>query len=443
MNTDRRHPLQPLWERGFRLLIVADAVALFGLMVLINQLRFGSEWPDFSRRYYFAGFAIATTVHLVINYLAGLYEREPRLGALPWLPRVTLATVIGVAAEALVYLLLDRYLMPRLNLLVLAGSASIVLTANRSLSRALARRFIGPARVVLVGTADEASLAERHLLETNAQTVVVATTEALADVSGVAQRSTATDVLLLGQAAYAQVFPKPLQRLEEQGLSVFQQVTAAQTLLGLHQIREIGGMPFVLLRSRTLPRHKFVQKRMLDLTLLVLGSPFILLVGASTALWVRLRAGRPVLYRQVRVGWGGEPFEMVKFRTMRTDAEAAGAVLATSDDPRVVRGLGWMRGVRLDELPQLWHVARGQMSIVGPRPERPEFTARLAAEVPGYERRFELPPGLTGLAQVNGRYLTDAQYKIGYDLQYVADWSLLLDIQLLARTVWVVLSRRV
>jgi lipopolysaccharide/colanic/teichoic acid biosynthesis glycosyltransferase len=150
-----------------------------------------------------------------------------------------------------------------------------------------------------------------------------------------------------------------------------------------------------------------------------------------------------VLYRQTRVGRDGRLFTLVKFRTMVRDAETAGAVLASAADPRVVRGLGWMRSTRADELPQLWNVLRGEMSLVGPRPERPEFTAELSRRIPGYERRHELAPGLTGLAQVNGRYDTDAAFKLGHDLQYLVNWSPVLDVQILLRTVWVVAARRV
>lgn len=99
--------------------------------------------------------------------------------------------------------------------------------------------------------------------------------------------------------------------------------------------------------------------------------------------------------------------------------------------------------MRVDELPQIINVLRGDMSLVGPRPERPEFTADLARSVPGYERRHELRPGLTGLAQVNGRYDTDAAFKVGHDLQYLVNWSPALDLAILARTVWVVVARRV
>jgi lipopolysaccharide/colanic/teichoic acid biosynthesis glycosyltransferase len=101
-----------------------------------------------------------------------------------------------------------------------------------------------------------------------------------------------------------------------------------------------------------------------------------------------------------------------------------------------------MRQTRADELPQFVNVLKGDMSLVGPRPERPELVAKMAQDVPGYVRRTELRPGLTGLAQVQGRYATDAEYKLGYDIQYLVNWSVVLDLQILARTVWVVISRR-
>jgi lipopolysaccharide/colanic/teichoic acid biosynthesis glycosyltransferase len=202
-------------------------------------------------------------------------------------------------------------------------------------------------------------------------------------------------------------------------------------------------MPFVRLRSHTLPAHKVKLKRAFDLVVLLAASPLIVLVVGALAVYVRVRAGSPVLYRQTRIGLDGRPFTLVKFRTMKRDAETQGAVLATENDPRVVPGLSWMRGTRADELPQLWNVLRGDMSLVGPRPERPELITDIAKQVPGYERRHELRPGLTGLAQVQGRYHTDAAFKVGHDLQYLVNWSLVLDLQIIVRTIWVVLARRV
>jgi lipopolysaccharide/colanic/teichoic acid biosynthesis glycosyltransferase len=135
---------------------------------------------------------------------------------------------------------------------------------------------------------------------------------------------------------------------------------------------------------------------------------------------------------------------MVKFRTMRLDAESDGvARLATDGDPRVVPACRWVRATRADELPQILHILTGKMSVVGPRPERPELTKGFEKEIAGYTRRHEVPPGLTGLAQIHGRYHTDAEYKLGYDLQYLVNWSPVLDLEIVARTIWVIVTRRV
>ena len=257
------------------------------------------------------------------------------------------------------------------------------------------------------------------------------------------RRTEPTDLLLMDLDAFSAAFPEPLTAVDEAGIGIHQRVSAQETLLGLRSVHQIAGLPFTRVRTHLLSPHQMKLKRTLDVALVVLFSPVIVLALAVLALYVRIRAGAPVLYRQVRVGRDGENFTMVKFRTMRTDAETAGPQLATRGDSRVVKGLGWMRGTRADELPQLWNVLKGEMSLVGPRPERPELTVQIAQEVAGYARRNRLAPGLTGLAQVQGRYDTHADYKLGYDLQYAVNWSLVLDIQILLRTVWVVLARRV
>ena len=435
--------LAPLWRRGFRVLFVLDAVVLYALMILVNLVRFGTEWPTYPLSHYWVGFAIATGIHLVVGYFSGLYEREPRLGQRPWLPRVTLAMAIGIGADGVAFVVLDRYLMPRFNLGVLFVLGSLALVANRHVSRSLNRRRQGPPRVVLVGSADTARTVTEQLAQSDRAARVVATRTDTTDLVDAVRAHRATDVLLLDVDAFGHVFPQPLGVLENDGVGFLQRVGAQETLLGLQSVRELAGMPFVRLRSHTLPAYKVKLKRTFDLLLLLAFSPVIVVVVGVLALYVRARAGSPVLYRQTRIGRDGRPFTLVKFRTMKPDAETHGAVLATENDPRVVPGLAWMRGTRADELPQLWNVLRGNMSLVGPRPERPELIADIARQVPGYERRHELRPGLTGLAQVQGRYHTDAAFKVGHDLQYLVNWSLVLDVQIIVRTIWVVLARRV
>lgn len=437
-------PLSWLWQRGFRMLFVLDVLALYVSMVAVNVVRFSLDWPTYSAAHYYVNFAIATVLHVTVNYFLGLYEREPRLGVRSWFPRVTVSMAIGTAIGGLAVLMTDRYLMPRANLAGVFVLASVLLAANRHVSRALARRRQGPSRVLLVGSDDAIALASRHFDEAiSRDATIVATTASLDEIIPLLERECPTDVLLLDLAAFESAFPEPITTIDDHEVGIHQRVSAREVLLGLRSVHQIAGLPFTRVRTDVLASHQARLKRFFDLLAVIAFSPVIVVVLAGLALYVRARAGRGVLYRQVRVGRDGEHFTMVKFRTMGHDAEATGAQLATRDDARVVPGLGWMRTTRADELPQLWNVARGEMSLVGPRPERPELTAEIGRTVAGYERRHRLAPGLTGLAQIQGRYDTHADFKLGYDLQYAVNWSLVLDVQILLRTVWVVLARRV
>ena len=437
-------PLTWLWSRGFRMLGALDAVTLYLLMVAISFVRFGFSfnWNTYPLSHYFVGFSIATAIHLGINYFAGLYEREPRLGYRPWLPRIAVAMGIGVAFDGLATVLTNRYLMPRFNLGLLLIVASIALTANRTISRYFANRRRGPSRVLLVGHGEAVALAERHFAgEPDAD--VVGTVEHTSELFDLVNANQATDVLLLDLSAFSSAFPEPLTALDREGIGVHQRVSARETLLGLQSVREIAGMPFTRMRTHAMASHQLRLKRLFDLFILVASIPIVVPALLLLAAYVRIVGGSPVLYRQTRVGLRGRRFSVVKFRTMRQDAESDGPRLADHDDARVIRGMAWMRATRADELPQVWNVWMGEMSLVGPRPERPELIELIAQDVAGYARRHELPPGITGFAQINGRYETDAAYKLGYDLQYLVNWSVILDIQILLRTVWVVLRRRV
>ena len=174
-------------------------------------------------------------------------------------------------------------------------------------------------------------------------------------------------------------------------------------------------------------------------TLLVFGAPLCLLVGLA----IRLEDGGPVLFRQTRVGRRGLPFTLYKLRSMRRDAEAeTGPLWAAPDDERVTRLGRWLRKLRIDEIPQAWNVLAGDMSFVGPRPERPEFVELLRTAIPGYDERHRIRPGMTGWAQVNQPYsgtVEDARRKLELDLHYLRNWSLLLDVRILARTARIIL----
>lgn len=220
----------------------------------------------------------------------------------------------------------------------------------------------------------------------------------------------------------------------------------------------------VLFVARELSPVHEVARRLLTVVAALAGLVFAAPVMILVALAVRLTSRGPIIYTQVRVGQdrrrragatgaprrandlGGKPFRIYKFRTMRVDAEKrSGAVWASQNDPRLSPVGGFLRKYRLDELPQLMNVIKGDMNIVGPRPERPSIFQELSRNIPQYEARQLVKPGITGLAQVSQQYdqcLDDVRNKLRYDLEYLRSQSLFEDVRIMARTVPVVLLRK-
>lgn len=203
-------------------------------------------------------------------------------------------------------------------------------------------------------------------------------------------------------------------------------------------VEDFDGLPVISLRESPLVGWAAFQKRAFDIVmsalLLTIAAPVMGIIAA--AIW--LTSGAPVLYRQERMGLDGHVFRMLKFRTMVRDAERdTGPVWARRDDPRETRIGSFLRRTSLDELPQLWNVLVGDMSLVGPRPERPVFIEQFRREVPGYMLRHKVKAGITGWAQVHRwRGDTSLHERIEHDLYYIRNWSLGLDIRILLMTLW-------
>ncbi|MBI2093735.1 MAG: sugar transferase [Candidatus Omnitrophica bacterium] len=191
---------------------------------------------------------------------------------------------------------------------------------------------------------------------------------------------------------------------------------------------------------------RLVLKRCFDFMAALIGSVVAIPLIGLIALAVRLDSKGPIFYSQERLGRFGEPFTIWKFRTMHKDAEEGGPVWAKGDkDPRVTPLGRFLRRIHLDELPQIWNVIKGDMSLVGPRPERACFVEMLNQEVPRYDERFLIKPGITGLAQVHYRYdqtVADVKRKLRFDLLYVKRMCLMLDARILAWTLLVVVTGR-
>jgi putative colanic acid biosysnthesis UDP-glucose lipid carrier transferase len=208
-----------------------------------------------------------------------------------------------------------------------------------------------------------------------------------------------------------------------------------------HSVTEVAGLPVISLTETPMSGInrivKAVEDYVLAIVLLTLASPALLLIAVA----VKLTSPGPVLYRQDRVTWNGERFSMLKFRTMPVDAEATGPVWSSKGERRATPLGRFLRRTSLDELPQLINVLAGEMSLVGPRPERPEFVERFRQEIPGYMQKHLVKAGITGWAQVNDlRGDSDLGQRIQYDLYYIDNWSLWFDLRILVLTLWHILK---
>ena len=220
---------------------------------------------------------------------------------------------------------------------------------------------------------------------------------------------------------------------------------------GHHLFEEVSGRlsidslrPSVLIFSTGFQRRltSLVSKRLLDVVVSAMGLVVLIPLCVLIAALIRVDSPGPVFYRQVRVGLRGQPYMIWKFRSMRQDAEKSGPRWAQANDPRISRIGWWLRKTRIDEFPQLVNVLRGEMSLVGPRPERPVFVQDLRTVIPYYDIRHTVRPGVTGWAQVKFRYgasQQDSHTKLQYDLYYVKNLSFLLDLKILAHTIRVMM----
>jgi len=201
--------------------------------------------------------------------------------------------------------------------------------------------------------------------------------------------------------------------------------------------------PFILIHSWIFDRVQVFLKRVVDIIIGLLGSAITVILLPFIALAIFIDSPGPIFYTQKRLGQGGRPFKVIKFRTMIPEAEKyTGPVLASEDDPRITRVGRFLRKTRLDELPQFFNVLVGDMSVVGPRPERPEFYEKALDEIEDFRLRLIVKPGLTGYAQVYASYSVDFKHKFFFDLFYITSPNVLsTDIKILLLTVKSVLKR--
>jgi sugar transferase (PEP-CTERM system associated) len=426
-------------------LFVGEQLVLFGSFVaatLIAGRALGQD-PDWFRIVTEA--AVVTTALQIGLYLADLYDfgvawrdapRAERL--LKSLGATTIVCGIGT-------LLLPGTSAIRAAAVAGLGGACTVALALRAVLPDVGRRVSLRARVLVIGRGSRAAARLHDEIARDGHSEVAGTVSV--ESAGLVARARAmgANVVVVAVDDRRGLNVRELLACRLAGLEVIDATTFAER--ALKKIPIELARPSDLVFSDGFDRSRLIIWGRRTVSLLAAGLLFLfalpLLVLA--ALLVRLNSRGPVFYSQDRVGMNGRNFKMLKFRTMYIDAESTGVRWAEKDDPRITRVGKYLRRFRIDELPQLINVLRGEMGVVGPRPERPEFVARLRTQIPYYDLRTLVPPGITGWAQIRYPYaasLEEAREKLQYDLYYVKHLSVLLDLVILFHTAKVVLFGR-
>lgn len=457
----RRHGALPR-----ALTIVADAVAAALAFVLAFVLRFEAglvpvhgQVASLPARYVEA-LPIAILVGIVAAAWAGTYHRT-RVGRASTL-RETVRVVLGTGTVLAILALLYWKQFQYSRLFIALGAALFgalwplgrAIVSNIVLRMRRSGRF--RTRFALIGSGEHADHVHEILCAHSGLGLDLALRVALPDESSALDGSALTELVRSIEAGevdevYVALPARQGERLPDL-LAALMQVTAnVRVLPDLGPVAllrpdamVLDGLALISVRERPLYGLGSVAKRTLDvvlsIVLLLVSAPLLLLLGFL----VRATSRGPALYRQERMGLDGRRFGMLKFRTMRQDAESdSGPVFARPGDARVTPVGRWMRRLSLDELPQLWNVLRGEMSLVGPRPERPRFIEEFRNMFPSYMLRHSVRAGMTGWAQVHGlRGDTSLEERLRYDLEYIDRWSVLFDLEILGRTaVQVVVGR--
>jgi len=374
--------------------------------------------------------------------------------------------VIGLAflVQALMGYVNRSWVLSRWVMLYGSGMALVIMPAWRMLYANVVMRGVGQRSMLFLGCGELVRLIAGRIAEepkygymslgfladdAEKQGLPVALGERLGSLGDVTSVTTARKPALVVAGLEERRGRLPVNELLDlrmSGVTVEEAANVYETLFG--RISVLSLRPSQLIFSSSLgPNPRYVSLQTLYSTAvalvgLALTGPIMLLV----ALLVKITSRGPIIYRQCRVGRNGEEFEVFKFRSMYEDAEArTGAIWASRNDPRITPLGRWLRKLRLDELPQFFNVLRGEMSIVGPRPERPEFVRTLSEQIPFYRQRHCVKPGITGWAQINHKYgdtIEDTIAKLEYDLYYIKNLSPALDLYIIFHTAKVMLLSR-
>lgn len=438
------------YRRG--LFKVLDAVCILVALSITSCLTLPADlsvFDDYTGASLFTVFSYLFFFYVLDAYNIGAEDFKDTVG------RVLIASFLGAVASATAFFAFQNWRFDRETLVLLFTLCLLSNLGWRALYYKHIGRFVHKPRILLVGT-DSTGKVRQTISESLTDAEIVGYVGACDNdketpylgtpiqVQEIAKAQNVTMIVLQPDAPIDEDIAAELLHAKLRGQMIVDVRSFCEHMVYRLPVSQISSEwllteeGFSLNTRGSLRRLKRAFDLFCTLGLLICTSPIMVL----TAVAIRIESPGPIIYKQRRVGLFGKDFTVYKFRSMRTDAEKNGAVWAMKSDPRVTKIGRIIRKTRIDELPQLWNVLNGEMSLIGPRPERPEFVKDLEKEIPFYSLRHAVKPGVTGWAQVcypYGSSVEDSRRKLEYDLYYAKNMSILLDIRIILKTIGVVL----
>lgn len=441
-------------------LVMLDIVLLYVALIITLFIRYPSQF-SFYYQVHLLPFLIIFALWILIFYIANLYDVRLMRNTIHFFSSLIRAIIgASVISVTFFYLIPIFGITPKTNLFIFILIFSGLDMAGRYFFNTVTEtRFKKP--TIIVDISDQAyelakALSDNPSLGYDLRALVdlggngpaqneFPVMRGISDFEDIVTREKINTVIVGPEAYRLPAIIDLLYKLLDRKINFYNLASFYERATGQVPLGAINQIWFLENLSEGTKHIYEISKRALDIVNAVILGLTSLLFYPFIIMAIKLDSRGPVFYRQTRVGQKGRKFEMIKFRTMIKDAEKnTGAVWAKDNDHRTTRVGRFLRKTRLDELPQIWNILKGDMSLVGPRAERPEFYNTLKNEVPFYEERYLIKPGLSGWAQINFRYgssVRDAAEKLKYDLYYIKNRSLLLDLGIILQTIRIALQQ--
>ena len=433
--------------KSLAVLILYDAVLVNIATVVAFLVRFSGRIPAVNFRAYLEVALWITIIRVVIFYFVGLYEKNEEADAFDVFYSVFLAVSIGSVIMVALSFYLRTLPFPRTVFVISWAFNILLISVWHSYLFYIKRKKASPKRFLVIGGSEKGEKVIEEIKNRSFPKAEVVgwlkVKSELVDLRKIVSGKRVSEVIIVDSDIPRKKLLDIIFHSEAEGLNVWMVPGLYEIMMGKVKISHLGDIPLIRLESEPLTGKDMAMKRGIDaifsILILLLSAPLMLLISIS----IKIDSKGPVLYKQKRAGYKGRVYDVYKFRSMYKEAELeTGPILARRNDERITRVGYFLRKLHLDEIPQFFNILKGEMSLVGPRPERSVFVEEFKRNIPGYYRRYVVRPGITGLAQLYGGYETSAENKLKYDLAYINNWSLGRDLNIFFMSTEIILRGR-